>query len=273
MELMRRQIPFVVRSGLRFFEQAHIKDILSYLRYLYNPSDELSFRRAIRQHQGIGPLLSQKLWQQKDDLGAAVVGPKAKLGVSCFLTLIDKLKRVQSPGAMIRTLLDDFYQDYAHAQFTNGQQRCDDIKQLAHYAETFVSMQKFLSELMLLSELGVEELPANADPAKADLRKVTLSSIHQAKGLEWSQVFVAWMVEGRFPSELALREPDGVEEERRLFYVAATRAKDQLYLVHPQMARQSDWRQVLLRRSRFVEETLQHAESWVVEEEVKNAQL
>jgi DNA helicase-2/ATP-dependent DNA helicase PcrA len=134
-------------------------------------------------------------------------------------------------------------------------------------------MQKFLSELMLLSELGVEELPANADSAKADLRKVTLSSIHQAKGLEWSQVFVAWMVEGRFPSELALREPDGVEEERRLFYVAATRAKDQLYLVHPQMARQSDWRQVLLRRSRFVEETLQHAESWVVEEEAKNAQL
>jgi DNA helicase-2/ATP-dependent DNA helicase PcrA len=162
MELMRRQIPFVVRSGLRFFEQAHIKDVLSYLRYLYNPSDELSFRRAVRQHQGIGPLLSQKLWQQRAELSTVSVGPKAKVGLSCFLDLLERVKSVQSPQAMIRILLDNFYEAYAHAQFTNGQQRCDDIKQLALYAVTFVSMQKFLSELMLLSELGVEELAACA---------------------------------------------------------------------------------------------------------------
>jgi DNA helicase-2/ATP-dependent DNA helicase PcrA len=122
---------------------------------------------------------------------------------------------------------------------------------------------------MLLSEFGVEELPAQGSE-KEKIRKVTLSSVHQAKGLEWPHVFVVWLAEGRFPSELALREANGVEEERRLFYVAVTRAKDTLHLVHPNIARHSDWRQIMIRRSRFIEEITAHAESWVVEEPCQN---
>jgi DNA helicase-2/ATP-dependent DNA helicase PcrA len=287
LELMRRQIPFVVRSGLRFFEQAHIKDVLSYLRFAYNPKDEISFRRAVRLHDGIGPHVAQKLWQELsthgiDDvakcrgiLSGLSLGTKATLGLGNFLAMLDVLKH-SKPGPVLKELLSIFYETYATVHFTNGQQRVDDIKQLANYANSFVSIEKLLSELMLLSEFGVEELPADS-PEGQKIRKVTLSSVHQAKGLEWSHVFVVWLVEGRFPSELALREPNGLEEERRLFYVATTRAKDSLYLVHPNVARQSDWRQIMLRRSRFMEEITSLkkcdnllADNWVVEDETKN---
>jgi DNA helicase-2/ATP-dependent DNA helicase PcrA len=278
LELMRRQIPFVVRSGLKFFEQAHIKDVLAYLKYAYNVKDEISFRRAVRLHDGVGPLIAQKLWQVASvggDIAHVNLGAKAKLGVVTFLSVMTALTSSITKGSRAGTLVSEvlraFYESYAMSQFTNGQQRCEDIKQLATYANSFASMDKFLSELMLLSEFGVEELPSETGE-REKVRKVTLSSVHQSKGLEWSHVFVVWLAEGRFPSELALREPNGVEEERRLFYVAATRAKETLHLVHPNIARHSDWRQIMLRRSRFVEEITSHAENWVVEEQTNHEQ-
>lgn len=275
LELMRRQIPFVVRSGLRFFEQAHIKDVIAHIKYAYNPKDEISFRRAARLHEGIGPLIAEKLWQvmsQRGDLASVNIGSRARIGVTQFLAVMDSIARAKSGhvGQLVLAVMREFYERYAMHNFTNGQQRCDDIKQLATYAASFTSAEKFLSELMLLSDFGVEEIPASGESEK--IRKVTLSSVHQAKGLEWSQVFVVWLCEGRFPSELALRESNGLEEERRLFYVAATRAKDALHLVHPNVARHNDWRQIMLRRSRFIDEITSHAENWVVEEEIKNDQ-
>lgn len=290
LELMRRQIPFVVRSGLRFFEQAHIKDVLSYVRFAYNPKDEINFRRAARLHEGIGPHIAQKLWQTisknplesvlqcREVLAGVNLGTKASLGLKSFLEMLDVFKQTQ-PSAVLLQLFKTHYESYVMGQFANAQQRCDDIRQLAAYANSFKSMDKFISDLMLLSEFGVEELPA--DPLEREKSaKVTLSSVHQAKGLEWSHVFVVWLAEGRFPSELALRESNGLEEERRLFYVAATRAKDSLYFVHPSVARQSDWRQIMLRRSRFIEEITSLkkceeilADNWVVEDEIVHENL
>jgi DNA helicase II / ATP-dependent DNA helicase PcrA len=159
------------------------------------------------------------------------------------------------PAEMIRLILErpptgGDYANHLHRTYANGSERVVDVEQLADYAGSFQDLAAFLSELSLLHSFSVEEAVAADEPEE----RVTLSSVHQAKGLEWSRVFLPWLVEGRFPSDLALREIDGEDEERRLFYVAVTRAKDELFLSYPMIHRARDVSQVLLRKSRFVEE-------------------
>ncbi|MCP4501190.1 MAG: ATP-dependent helicase [Deltaproteobacteria bacterium] len=272
-ELTRRGIPFLVRSGLRFFEQAHIKDVLAYMKFIYNPDDELSFRRAVKLHDGVGNATADTLWHEMKDLidgGFSTgneehlihlvnqSGKRAKGGVESFIRIIAQLsqsKIKERPGEMIRLILERppmgaGYGDLLDKSFQNGEERKEDIDQLADYAAGFNDLETFLSELSLLTNFSVEEAVAADEPDE----KVTLSSIHQAKGLEWGRVFIPWMIEGRLPSDLALREVGGEDEERRLFYVAVTRAKDELVLTYPQIHRSRDSSQVLLRRSRFVDE-------------------
>lgn len=267
-ELLRQGVPFVVHSGLRFFEQAHIRDVLSYLRLIYNPNDELSFRRSIKLHEGVGNATADQLWRELASMREArtgafqgrlveallsVVGKRAKVGVQRFVDVVGSLaqpKMLKAPDEMIRTLLDAFYGDYLEQKFLNGKERQDDIQQLADYAAGYEDLSSFMNELALVEEFAAED-PQGANEKEESL---TLSSIHRAKGLEWSRVFVVWLAEGRFPSEMSFREPGGVDEERRLFYVATTRAKDELTLTFPMLHRQRDQSQVLLRRSRFVEE-------------------
>jgi DNA helicase-2/ATP-dependent DNA helicase PcrA len=267
-ELTRRGIPFVVRSGLRFFEQAHIKDVLAHLKLVYNPDDELSFRRAAKLQEGIGNASADSLWHAlkanytgafralDEDVLARIdeqVGKRAKKGVRAFLKLMAELSKPDmrgQPGEMIRAILDAFYSDYLLRNFPNGADRSDDVAQLADYAGGYTSLDELLSELALVTDFSAEEAVAADDPDE----RVTLSSVHQAKGLEWGRVFVVWLTEGRFPSDLALRETGGAEEERRLFYVATTRAKDELYLTYPQIHRGRDTSQVLMRRTRFIDE-------------------
>jgi len=295
-ELTRRGIPFLVRSGLRFFEQAHIKDVLAYLKFIYNSDDELSFRRAIKLHDGVGNATADTLWHELKDLIAGGFsaakeehlihlvnqsGKRAKSGVEAFVRTVAKLsdKAIQSrPGDMIRLVLERppegaGYGDILAKSFQNGEERKDDVEQLADYAAGFNDLETFLSELSLLTNFSVEEAVAADEPDE----KVTLSSVHQAKGLEWSRVFIPWMTEGKLPSDLALREVGGEDEERRLFYVAVTRAKEELTLTYPQVHRSRDNTQVLMRRSRFVDElpepreddgeTIGLYEVWQIEED------
>jgi DNA helicase II / ATP-dependent DNA helicase PcrA len=267
-ELIRRGIPFVVRSGLRFFEQAHIKDVICPLKVLYNVDDELSFRRAVKLHEGVGNASADTLWHGlkgeltgafrglSDELIARLCeasGKRAQQGAKRFLALMVELAKPSMrarPGDMIRAQLELFYGDYLMRHFPNGADRQEEIAQLADYADGFADLETFLSELALVQDFSAEE-PVAADD---DEERVTLSSVHQAKGLEYSRVFLVWLTEGRFPSDLALRETGGAEEERRLFYVATTRARDELYLCYPQVHRSRDTSQVLLRRTRFIDE-------------------
>jgi DNA helicase-2/ATP-dependent DNA helicase PcrA len=271
--LTRRKIPFIVRSGLRFFEQAHIKDVIAILKLVYNPHDELSFRRAVKLQEGVGNASADQLWQSLTalleegaqsftaglvDVLADTVGKRAKKGVTDFLKLLRTLSSPSmkaQPGEMIRTILASppdggGYGDVLRKSYPTSTERIDDIEQLADYAGGFTSLEELLSELSLLQSFQAEDVVAADDPDE----KVTLSSIHQAKGLEWSRVFLPWLVEGRFPSDLALRDSGGEDEERRLFYVAVTRAKDELVLTYPMVHRGRDQVQTLLRRSRFVDE-------------------
>jgi DNA helicase-2/ATP-dependent DNA helicase PcrA len=153
---------------------------------------------------------------------------------------------------LIHAVLETAYPEYLRAKYEAYQARLDDIRQLAVFARSYRTLRSLLSELVLLGELYGQEV---AGGGSRDTERLVLSSVHQAKGLEWRVVFVIRMCEGDFPSAIALREPGGEEEERRIFYVATTRAKDELYITHPliDMGLRGD-SQLLLAPSRFLRE-------------------
>ncbi len=280
LELTRRGVPFEARSGLRFFEQAHVKDATAYLKVVVNPRDELAWRRLFRLWPRIGAATADRLWtalaQTSEPLAAALRGdlvplvPRAgRRGLEgCLATLraVADPARRDRPAAQLEAVLEEGYQAYLVARYADAAGRLEDLRQLVRFAGRFDSTEAFLSELALLGEVGGEEARPSGD-AGADGDRVVLSTIHQAKGLEWGAVFLIWAVEGKFPSARSAADPEGEEEERRLFYVAVTRAKDELYLCYPQLGR--DWGPIVAiqRPSRFVRELPPETyELWEVEE-------
>lgn len=244
MELRKQNIPFRITSGIRFFEQAHIKDITSFLRIAYSPADEVAFKRLVIKMPSIGAVAAHKLWC----LFAGKVWPesltkglerctpkvtaKAKEAWDSFCKTmqdIDPVTHTQTVTEMIKAILDGCGEEWIRMEYENADIRLDDIKQLAEYSEQFKNLQEFLSEMALQSNVDAE----TNDTQSSDEDQLNLSTIHQAKGLEYTAVFVMMLCEGMFPSFRSMERPENLEEERRLFYVALTRAKDQLYLVWP----------------------------------------
>ncbi len=267
LELSRRGIPYIVRSGVRFLEQAHIKDVLAHLRFVHNPMDELALTRVLKLFPGIGSGIAADVWALLMKYGErtspldALARPEVKTHLpkkahagygrasELLLSIADHAVQNQ-PSEMIQRVLDGGYESYCREQFLNADSRIEDVKQLAEFAGQFASLEEFLSEVTLLAELNGEEVAEGADPDEY----VTLSSVHQAKGLEWKAVFVAWLADGRFPLSHALKNFDEEEEERRLFYVAVTRARDELYLTYPLTSAPKDNERTIMKVSRFVEE-------------------
>ncbi|HEY0160040.1 MAG TPA: ATP-dependent helicase [Thermoanaerobaculia bacterium] len=311
MELSRRLIPYEIRSGVRFFEQAHIKDVLAYLKVVTNTRDELSWKRMLKLYPKIGEKIAADVWGRisgasnpldaflrgVETSGRGASGSLASARDVLRLISSDSMKR--NPSETISLVVDRGYADYARAKFPNAQARLDDLEQLSQYALRYDDVEQFLSEVALANPIAGEDV-AVVGPED---EKIVLSSVHQAKGLEWRIVFVIWLADGRFPSQRALRVPGGIiriapnrvhealpllegatqdapvvdeegtrelvipgeEEERRLFYVAVTRAKQELYLVFPVMARDRGGMDVLMEPSRFVRELPGDAyEKWVI---------
>ncbi|MBC8072228.1 MAG: ATP-dependent helicase, partial [Deltaproteobacteria bacterium] len=165
-------------------------------------------------------------------------------------TLFELLGRsdAASPGAAIRRVVESHYAEYATRSFTNADVRKEDLEHLAAYAERWGSSREFLAELALFEGLAAE----NVVGASAPDDKLVLSTIHQAKGLEWPITFVLWLVDGRFPTAQSMRVAAELEEERRMFYVATTRAADELYLCYPTIEHGKDGPATLMRPSRFL---------------------
>ncbi|MGA3208475.1 MAG: ATP-dependent helicase [Syntrophales bacterium] len=247
MEMVRRGIPFEIHSGIRFFEQAHIKDVTAYMRIIMNPFEELAWKRVLGLYNKIGKATSDKLWRflsaRKNPLEAALGDDFDKLVTRtqkqslalCRQTLekiMDSLPGA-SPARIIEILLESGYQDYLQEKYTDAALRVDDLGQLVNFSARYQTLEDFLSELSLMTNM-TEVNEAKPDDTNGD--KVVLSSIHQAKGLEWSVVLMIWCSDGMLPLARSLKDREGEEEERRLFYVATTRAKDQLYLCYPQMS-------------------------------------
>lgn len=260
-ELTRRQIPFSVRSGLRFFEQAHIKDVCAYLRARQNPQDALSWVRLLRLWPGIGAQTAEQLAtflaQSTGGSSAqrlAEQAARARGRARDALTRLAELWAIledpsqQSPGDMIRRVVERHYGEYADRNFPNAAARKDDLEQLAGYAARYPAASEFLGELALVQGISAENVLGAEEPDD----KLVLSTIHQAKGLEWPICFVLWLAEGRFPMATAMRQPADIEEERRLFYVAVTRAGDELYLSYPVIEETRDGPSHMLRPSKFL---------------------
>jgi DNA helicase II / ATP-dependent DNA helicase PcrA len=286
LELTRRGIPYTVRSGVRFFEQAHIKDVVSYLRLVVNPRDELAWKRVLRLVPNVGQATANRVWERiayaPDPLamivrgGADEAAPKRGTGWTEFRALVESLLSEDAratPSRQIELVLARGYEAYLEANYENAETRLEDLRQLALYAARYNSTEDFLSELALLSTeryggpqpLTGEDVVSGGEEDEL----LTLSSVHQAKGLEWRAVFLIWASDGRFPSPRSLRDAEGEEEERRLWYVAITRARDQLYLAYPLTATDHSSRQTVLQRpSRFVTELPPDLfEVWSLEED------
>jgi DNA helicase II / ATP-dependent DNA helicase PcrA len=275
MELQRRGIPFEMRSGLKFFELAHIKDVMAFLRVLVNSYDELSWKRVMKLIPGIGNVTAAKLWDvmSRSELPfdtvfglERLVPRKALDAFRLFLHLLKTLKEgeqglgILTPSTTIEHILGNGYEDYLFSRYPDAQERAEDIRQMSRFATHYVSLELFISELSLQSvasgEIGEES---------TDGECVILSTVHQAKGLEWNAVFLIGLIDGRFPSARSL-STDNEEEERRLFYVAVTRAKEELSLCYPFAS--EDWYSLgFLRPSRFLRELPRDVYEEVIVEE------
>jgi DNA helicase-2/ATP-dependent DNA helicase PcrA len=249
---------------LRFFEQAHIKDLTSYLKIVTNPRDEMAWKRVMKLYPKIGRTTADTVWSaieaEQEPLAAArseavlkMLQKGARKGWGDFMTLLNALSDPglrKAPSEMIRLVLERGYKDYLVSSYANFSARLEDIERLSDFSVRYADVADLLSELVLTS--GVSGQDSLEEPEPADT--VVLSTVHQAKGLEWRVVFVIWLVDGKIPDGRALREEGGEEEERRLFYVAVTRARDQLYLVHPVVADERGLAGVIQRPSRFLQE-------------------
>ncbi len=269
----KRNIPYEMRGGMRFFEQAHIKDAVAYLRIKDNPEDELSWFRILTLQPSIGPASAAKIFEALRSLNGLKAMAQAELGflspkirvswqkLSATLVKIDYYGEDQS-AEVVREVLNSGYQSYLKNQFENSEDRIEDLRQLAEFASTYDSLSRLLSDIALSEGFkgGVVEGEESA-PTEA----VTLSTIHQAKGLEWKVVFVIGLSEGQFPHARSYESDYEMQEERRLFYVATTRAMDSLYLSYPMIGRGD----VFARPSQFIQELpLALYDKWDIEDEV-----
>ncbi|MBQ7722242.1 MAG: ATP-dependent helicase [Kiritimatiellae bacterium] len=250
MALGRSGVPYVVTSGQGVFEQAHVRDMLSLLRVVDNPSDRLAFDRLVSLLPGIGPKSAEAMWNRlggRCDLSTedgrcafmALLKPAPR---QVWMGTSNALRSYFDPNdiahedvvALVDAFLDTFYAAFLTKKYEDSGDRIDDVREVAAQVANSGTLSAFLQEVALLTNAEA------AYESKEDMRRhsVRLSTIHQAKGLEWPIVIILWAVEGMFPSSKTLVDDEGEAEERRLFYVAVTRARNQLAIFTP------EWREV-----------------------------
>jgi len=247
-ELSRRNIPFVKYGGLRFLEAAHVKDLLALLRILDNPKDELAWNRVLQMIPGIGPATSLKITDHLD--GEAQKDGSDRL-VALTVVQFPVVAEAREPMEELQKALRDcrgrdgeepgpsqqierlipFCRLVFDRSYDDSAARLADLGQLASLAAEYATMSRFLTEITLDPPASTSDL---AGPPHLDDDYLILSTIHSAKGGEWRAVFVIHAADGNIPSDMAISDPGGVEEERRLLYVALTRAKDHLHVTVPQ---------------------------------------
>lgn len=249
MELTKRDIPYDFRGGVRFFERTHVKDVLAYLKIFSNIGDTIALSRMLNKQTGIGPATANKIITKLLVIksGLETNDPKevlkhfdeitdslsirAKIGWREFAQIYRLIVEAETddPGVLIQIVKDSTYREYLEAEFPNHRERLQDIDQLAIFAQKTPELDKFLAEATL-QESYIKPIATSYEEEEG---AVVLSTIHQAKGLEWGAVFIINVSQGQFPNDRATKEKDGMEEERRLFYVAVTRAQNYLYLSYP----------------------------------------
>ena len=264
MTLTRNRVPFRITSGMGVFEQLHVKDVLSFLRLCLDPRAELSFLRLMQLLPGVGENSARKFWQK---LGGAFdpLNPMDRMNLGSMMNakgqpawkLVDEAyshAKEHLDAGHDRLLIEDFtrlfYADHLHRSFDpeDADSRLDDLNELAaQIASASGGLRQFLDEVALMTNLDAQ--------AKANLPAdhMTLTTVHQAKGMEWPVVILPWLVDTIFPSARSI-EDGNLDEERRLFYVAVTRAKDRLYMCVPRVKKTADGGVYPVDPSKFVRE-------------------
>ncbi|MCX8082963.1 MAG: ATP-dependent helicase [bacterium] len=231
--LLKSEIPYIVRGGLRFFEQAHIKDIMAYFRVVENIKDEISWRRLFTQLDGIGTKTAERLipeivsMSKLDEIIEMLQKEEIKIRASdkliSMLYLLKKIKEIKNIPEGIKLIVDGGYSRYITKKYKDAEERYQDIEMLKEIALSYSTLTDFISDAAL------QEYSKGEETGKSPL---VLSTIHQAKGLEWKVVFIIGVSANHFPHPSSYMDIQALEEERRIFYVAITRAKEDLYITY-----------------------------------------
>lgn len=271
LELSKANIPFQKFGGMKFVETAHIKDVMAFLRIIANPRDVISWYRVLLLHEGVGPKTAQKIL---DELATARITIKAEPDqqpefnyqklAALFYLLYNLQKKKMTPSEMLQSVYE-YYWDLFKANYDDWNKRKKDLEIFLNIVENYSSVDTLLSDMAI--EPIIDSV-VDIGPEDKENEFVTLSTIHSAKGLEWHTVFIIHAVEGYFPSSKSAENLEQIEEERRLMYVASTRAKNNLFITYPMNLYDREAGTTLSKPSRFISEiTPDLAEGWLLEED------
>ncbi|MDQ1266704.1 MAG: ATP-dependent helicase UvrD/PcrA, partial [Bacteroidota bacterium] len=254
-ELNKSNVPYRKFGGMKFIETAHIKDLISFMKIIFNPLDAVSWHRALLLIEGIGPRTTEKIIELIG-LGNVSLDNYSELSQfknreESLLLLFKMLREIRNDNLSIgdkAATASEYYLPLLKKRYDDWQKRQRDIEMFLTITERYTGLQEFFNEVAL--DPPVDSL-AELEKESGEEEFLTLSTIHSAKGLEWKVVFLIWALEGRFPSARAGEDIDSLEEERRLFYVACTRAKDDLFISYPTNIYDRETGYVLSEPSRF----------------------
>lgn len=270
-ELNKANIPFQKFGGMKFIETSHVKDVLSFLRLLVNPRDMISWYRILLLHEGIGPKKAQAVLDEISN-GSLTINVQTNIQIlknhkpsisNLFITL-NKLYNMDALPVDKAEYILEYYQPLFKSNYDDYNKRTKDLEILISIASNYKSLNSLLTDMALdpprdsLSDVTAEE---------KEKEFITLSTIHSAKGLEWHSVFIINLVDGFFPSAMSFGSIEELEEERRLMYVASTRAKQNLLITYPLniFDRQNGY--TFSKPSRFIQGVSEElAENWIIEE-------
>lgn len=264
--LSRAGVPYQITSGVKFFERQHVRDLVALVQFIFNPRNESAWTRIVVLLPKIGEKGAQKIYAaalehakllQQDFLDALSTDDvKSKVpkdarpeweSFCASLRQVNDAMRTDRPAAAIETAVDGWYGDYLKGAFADYPERLDELKALIGFAQRFDEMDELLAQIVLLNgEASDRQVDTNAEAVK-------LTTVHQSKGLEYAVVFVIGLADGLFPGRRSIEAGD-VEEERRLFYVAVTRARDELYLCFPKINQRGGPSGMMNSPSRFLQE-------------------
>ena len=278
-ELAKANIPFLKYGGFKFIETAHVKDVVAYLRVLENPRDVVSWNRILLLIDGVGPrtaekvvndILKRRVGLAKDFKEAVTATTKFWMDYGSYPDNIRKLfamlKDIAAPAippAEKTFHILQYYEPILHARYEDHRKRKKDLDTFQNITERYKSVNELLTDLALEPP---NESIADIESPGPETEYLTLSTIHSAKGLEWNTVFVIYALEGRFPTMRSAGSDEEMEEERRLMYVACTRAKEHLIITYPMNIYDRESGLILTKPSRFIEGIGENLlEPWVVE--------
>jgi DNA helicase II / ATP-dependent DNA helicase PcrA len=256
-ELTRHNIPFIKRGGFQFMETTHIKDVLAHLRILANPQDTISWNRVLLLLEGVGPQMSQKIvrWLLEgshpvERLRSFAAKGKPAQGLKTLAQVFQVASEAEQPVEQTQYLMQYYAPILKRTHPDDYPKRLKDLEHFQGITERYRNLERLLTDMALEPPNDSVAGVLAVDPDEGPL---VLSTIHSAKGLEWHSVFIIWALEGRFPSFYNISSDEELEEERRLLYVAATRAKENLFITYPIKIFDRGLRMVLSRPSQFIE--------------------